>query len=128
MKNRRSFLKVLCVLEGFKTVFKESHWMSKNSHHHEIFDKTINEISDFQDNFAEEGMVIFGDILFGDIKGLKPEVCTGIPALVDLKSFVIAIMNQLDLHNNQNNLSGLKAQSNKFLHLINKFIYLGEMD
>lgn len=128
MKNRKSFIKVLNVLEGFKTVFKEEHWISKQGFIHELFDKTINEISDFQDIFAEAGQTVFGAIEKGDINGIKPNTPAGVEAFADLKAFSIAIANQLDFYNKDNNLSGLKSATDNFLLTIDKFILLGGME
>ena len=63
------FKDFLCVLEGFKTKFKNLHWSAYSNSIHVRVDELIDEISDYQDILAEEVQGIQGQFEPNFLKG-----------------------------------------------------------
>ena len=127
MESKESFIEILNKLNGFKIVFKELHWLTKNNSAHLLFDTVYDAIHEFQDNFAEEGFTIYGlpeknSIFTIQIYDEESQNLEG------LKSFLMEIKSEISLVNIDGSFDGMIKLCNGFLHSINKFIYLSKQD
>jgi hypothetical protein len=66
--DKNQFMSFLNSLEGFKTKFREFHWLNETvlMSEHKLCDTVMDYLGDFQDDFAEEGFSIFGKPSFGE--------------------------------------------------------------
>ena len=120
--DRNKFIHVLCILEGFKSIFREYHWMTKIGFIHKLIDDIMNDLIEFQDNLGEEGFIVYGEILKGELNGIKVNTDSLIEALETLTIVIIKFKNQIEPDN------GLIALCDDYLHTVNKSIYLAKMN
>lgn len=68
--NRNQFIRILCLIESFKTAIKNVHWnQTKNANKHSQLDEVIAFLNEFEDAFAEDGSITFGNIGLHEIVG-----------------------------------------------------------
>jgi len=128
MKNRESFIKVLCILEGFKVIAKEFHWMENSSHQHELLDSCGEQLLKFQDTFAEQGTTIWGKITQGDLVAIRPVIPSEDVYFDSLIEFITGVSEAITKNNVKNQLSGLQNLTDEFISAVRRLIYLGDMD
>jgi hypothetical protein len=120
--DRLNFLNVLNAIEGFKTVIKAKHWNELNPHKHQILDDLYNDLNEYQDEFAEEGSIIFGRILPENIKPIQ--INTDSDEIDDVHKLLKGIHNILG---DDVEFAGLLSITDDFLHKVSKYKYLANM-
>ena len=115
------FLSFICLLEGWKTKCKNLHWSANKKNIHVYLDEFLDILSDYQDSIAEDEMGIYGKMDSNAIKGI-PCGC------LNAKHFIDTVKCEtLQFYENISccpELSGIKSETETFIHNINKYIYL----
>jgi hypothetical protein len=114
----------LIVLEAYKQRTKEIHWNAISIHEHKLADEVYLALNEFQDNFAEEGFIIFDKF-----NSLEFKTGTTNTSSSDLKDLLEKLKGTLiDIRIKMlSDEYGLLAIVDFFIHDVNKFIYLAEM-
>lgn len=115
--NRQNFLKILNILSIYKTKIKIFHWAEITSYnkHHQL-DELYDTIDKFQDSFAEDGFMIFGNITPDEF----PEyVDIQIKDATDLINKIVLFAEKIKTQLNRNDdvtFSGLQGLTDSFIH------------
>lgn len=119
--NLAKYVQFISILEGYKTKVKNLHWAAPNMSTHLSLDDFLEIVSDYQDSIAEETQGIYGQFKPNDIIGTPLPDVEGITMLQGLLPKVQAFYDNLpqdSLH------SGLRSETETFIHNINKYKYL----
>lgn len=115
------FKEFICVLEGFKTKFKNLHWSAYSNSIHVRIDELIDKISDYQDILAEEIQGIQGQFDPNFLKGTNFDFKCPHEAIDDL-------INRTDVFYSKipgtSNFAGVKSECETFITELHKYKYL----
>lgn len=115
------YIMFLCKIEGWKTKCKNLHWAAPNDTIHRRLDDLNEILSDYQDTLAEDYMGIYGKV--------RPDILNGIPSdKLDAMSFVDEVISATlafyESIETTSNCSGIKSETETFIHNLNKIKYL----
>lgn len=117
----QKFLNYLNVLEGFKTVLKEQHWLAETLNNHQLVDNVLSSLNQFQDNFAEEGFIVFGTFAKNSFYSVKI-------ANEDFEIILNKLTNLItNIREDSLDFPGILAICDEFIHTLNKYKYLNKM-
>lgn len=120
MKNEK--IKELCNLtEGWKTRLKELHWSAPNHSLHTIVDDFSSSLASWQDEIMEDAQAIFGLIEPGEVNPQLPSSIEIENLLVDIRKTLAEF---LDYLGDVTMWTGIKSETESFVHEVNKTIYL----
>lgn len=121
--DKNQFMGFLNSLEGFKTKFREFHWLNETilMSEHKLCDNVMDYLKDFQDDFAEEGFSMFGKPKLGEFYSNQNYAETLEAALDELLALVmeikLAVVDNIDY-------CGLSALTDVIIHNVKKSITL----
>ncbi len=118
------FKNFLCVLEGFKTKFKNLHWSAYNNSIHVRIDELIEEISDYQDILAEEVQGIYGQFEPNFLKGTNFDFNCPHETINNLISRTDSFYSELP---ESPNFAGVRSECEAFITNLHKYKYLFEL-
>lgn len=111
----------LCVLEGFKTKFKNLHWSAYSNSIHVRIDELIDKISEYQDILAEEIQGIQGQFDPNFLKGTNFDFNCPHEAITNLISRTDSFYSKLP---QSSDFAGVKSECEAFITSIHKYKYL----
>jgi hypothetical protein len=82
----KDLLDFICRLEGYKTNVKNLHWAASNLTVHMELDDILDELSDFEDNVAEDAQAIYGQITVGDVYGISSVLDNPVDLLIAIRA------------------------------------------
>lgn len=115
------FKDFLCVLEGFKTKFKNLHWSAYSNSIHVRIDELIDEISDYQDILAEEVQGIEGQFEPNFLKGTNFDFTCPHEAINNLISRTDTFYSKLP---QTSDYAGVRSECEAFITQLHKLKYL----
>lgn len=115
------FKDFLCVLEGFKTKFKNLHWSAYSNSIHVRIDELINEISGYQDILAEEVQGIEGQFEPNFLKGTNFDFTCPHEAIDNLISRTDTFYSKLP---QTSDYAGVRSECEAFITQLHKLKYL----
>ena len=115
------FKDFLCVLEGFKTKFKNLHWSAYSNSIHTRIDELIDEISDYQDILAEEVQGIEGQFEPNFLKGTNFDFTYPHEAIDNLISRTDVFYSKLP---QTSDYAGVRSECEAFITQLHKLKYL----
>lgn len=118
------FKDFLCVLEGFKTKFKNLHWSAYSNSIHVRIDELIDEISDYQDILAEEVQGIQGQLEPNFLKGTNFDFTCPHEAIDNLISRTDTFYTKLP---QSSDFAGVRSECEAFITNLHKYRYLFEL-
>lgn len=120
------FLEHINFLEGYKVRIKELHWNADKLSTHDLCDEIAEHTLGYQDSIAEEGFVLFGKFEPGVFWPLEPSSTTINNLLNEMSNELILFKSEL--RDDSGKFDGMLGNCDEFLHILNKFKYLTEMD
>ena len=119
---KSQFTSFICLLESYKTKFKNLHWAASNDTLHVRIDGFLGELDEFQDELSETGQGILG-FQFGptDIKTTSLSNSNPLDAVTTLKG---EVLNFHKLINSNPEYVGMVNSVEGFMTIIGKYIYL----
>lgn len=119
---KSQFVSFICLLESYKTKFKNLHWAATNDNLHLRVDGFLDELDGFQDELSETGQGILG-FQFGpnDIKTNALTQSNPLEAITALKTEVLKLHAAL---NSNPEYVGMINSIEGFMTIIGKYIYL----
>jgi len=118
------FEELLCTLEGYKTKFREFHWNAKLMSEHKLCDDVMGSITEFQDNIAEEGFVIFGKFESNTFVASQVSSNSVVESLTEL----ITLIGETKIDVSEDlSLCSISAICDEFIHTFRKYIYLSQL-
>lgn len=114
----------LCVIEGWKTKIKNLHWAAPNMNTHKLLDEIAEFVSNFQDSLAEDYMGISGKL---DSNFLVGTTCSSDTTKDLLQTMSIRTRSFYEQIPERSIYSGIKSETEAFIHDINKYMYLIEL-
>ncbi|MCK9416431.1 hypothetical protein M0Q97_07220 [Candidatus Dojkabacteria bacterium] len=118
---REKFITFLNLMEGLKIRIKEKHWTSKNINNHRELDDLYWNLSRFEDAFAEEGIIVFGEIQPGEIKAVE------LDSNIDIIDACLKMTDKLHLLCGTLECAGILSEVDGFIHELNTAKYLAKM-
>lgn len=115
------FINYVNILEGYKTKIKNLHWASFALNIHVKLDELLDIVGDFQDFIAEDSMGIYGKMAPNVISGVS---CEAIDPLTMLEMLKVKTINFYTGLENKPELSGIKSETEVFIHELNKMNFL----
>ena len=122
---QKDFFEFIQKLEGFKVRFKELHWNAIGTPEHLLIDRILDEISDFQDKFAETGFTVFGKFATGCFVALT-ELIVAENTKDALQEVLETIFDVKELLINQPRLCDFSALCDEGISLTRRLIYLAD--
>lgn len=118
---REKFVTFLNLMEGLKIRIKEKHWTSKDINNHRQLDDLLWTLNNFEDAFAEEGIIVIGEILPGEIKA------TELNKDIDVVDSCLKMAGKMRELCSAPKFSGILAGIDNFISDINTYKYLARM-
>lgn len=118
---REKFITFLNLMEGLKIRIKEKHWTSKNINNHRELDDLYWNLIRFEDAFAEEGIIIFGEIQPGEIKAVE------LDSNIDVIDACLKMTDKLHNLCGTPECAGILSEIDSFIHELNTAKYLAKM-
>jgi len=115
------FINYLNILEGYKTKIKNLHWAAFGLNIHVKLDDLLGTLDGYQDSIAEDCMGIYGKMAPNVISGVACSHIDPLSTLEGLKEKVITFYDGLEI---KAEMSGIKSETEVFIHDLNKFTYL----
>lgn len=122
--NRNQFIRILCLIQGFKTGIKNIHWNQISiAQKHKTLDDILDSFEEFEDGFAEDGSTIFGSIELHEIVPIQIDYVDGDDFVAKTERFARAC--KKIVADGDENFAGLNALCDEFVHAmkINFFRY-----
>lgn len=128
--NESAFLTVISMFNSYKLLAKAFHWsMTVSMNKHEQLDKLYDLIVDFQDNFVEEGIMLFGMPEFVNLQACSN---ISIPSdevfLESISEFITNLKFTISESDNNSELAGLESLVDNFIHDLNIIQYRYQMN
>ena len=123
--NRKNFITILCQAQGLICQIKAIHWAKDDmANKHKILDDIYAALNDFMDNFAEDGMTIFGPIDSNEIQPILTPITEDDTIVSKCEKFA-KICKQFALDGDEVEFAGLNSVCDEFVHnmKINLFRY-----
>lgn len=119
--NNNRFIPFINTLEGYKTRIKNLHWAADGFNIHKRLDELLDTVSEFQDSLAEDSMGIYGKMESSVIKGNYIMISEPIKLLQSLINDTVIFYKSIGT---ESILSGIKSETEVFIHSLNKLKYL----
>lgn len=115
------FINYVCLLEGYKTKFKNLHWSALNDPVHLRIDEFLSKIGDYQDLIAEETQGIYQDFPPNSIKGKDIQ---DIDPITNIKNLLESTNSFYRFLGDGIVYVGMRSNIEVFITDCNKYIYL----
>jgi hypothetical protein len=126
--NQEIFDNFLKDLEGFKVKLKELHWNTDLLNTHKLCDDVLTSVSKNQDAFAEDGFTVFFNFLDNDFFPNRIVTSDLEETIKLLGQKLRTFRKQLDSSDNKEKYVGLISVCDAFIHEVNTFQYLSELN
>lgn len=117
---KREFIDFINRLEGYKTAVKFIHWGAPNRSVHVVIDKFSDQLSDFEDEFAEDIQAIYGQFNITEANPVLPPADNAEDLLLMIRADLANMKDLLE----EKMYTGALNELEDFFHVVNQTIYL----
>jgi len=115
------FLPFICLLESYKTKFKNLHWAAINHPQHVVVGDFLADLDEFQDELAETGQGMLGQFSANDITTEHISYNDPLDAIDELKKAILVFHQCVK---EVPELVGLVNSIEGFMTTVGKYVYL----